>query len=217
MNRTLPLLSLLPFFLACGEEDKADGDYWMPYCEETRTPLAFDEDSPLGFSAEDVALALGTLRTVDFVWARGGSTTVDIELGIGSTVEFVDLEEATPPEDATVPSIAVVCDDYVAISVTLGLKTADGLLDEDFALTMSLTQADYGAVWAALELADFSDPSIFDDFLVDDATSQNPTLDVVFGPGGGISGEIGWSSEGESGDTAWASSDQVASFGTELE
>ncbi len=212
MTRTLPLLSLLPLVLACGEKD-AVSDYWTPRCEETRTALAFDEVSPLGFSAEEAAVALSSLHTVDLLWARGGATTVDIELALTSAVEFVDLEEETPPEDATVPDIAVVCEDYVAVSVTLGLKSADGLLDEDFALSMSLSQADLGAVWAALEVADFSKPEIFDDFLDAEATVQHPTLDVVFGPAGSIDGEIGWQAEGEDGDTAWASADQVASFG----
>lgn len=216
MTRPLPLLSLIPLVVACGEKD-AVGEYWMPYCEETRTPLEFTEESPLGFSAEDAAVALGSLHTVDLRWAGGGATTVDVELALTSTVEFVDLEEATPPEDATAPAIAVVCDDYVAVSVNLGLTTADGLLDLDVALTMSLAQGDLGAIFAALELADFDSPEIFDDFLVEDATAQYPTLDVVFGPAGDISGEIGWHSEGEDGETAWASGEQVAAFGSELE
>lgn len=213
MTRTLPMLSLLPLFLACGEKDDDTGDYWMPYCEETRTALGFDEASPLGFSAAEAAVALGSLHSEDFVWNGGPSTTVDIELALTSSVFFVDLEEATPPDDATVPSIAVICDDYVAVAITLGLKTADGLLDEDFALTMSLMQVDEGSTWADLELSDFSDPSIFDPFQVDEATQQNPTLSARFGPGGTAQGELSWSSQGEGEGTAWAGTDVVATWG----
>jgi len=218
VTRTFPLLGLLPLVLACGEkEDDTGGEYWMPYCEETRTALGFDELSPLGFSAAEAAVALGSLHSGGFFWARGGETTFESELALTSSVFFVDLEEATPPDDATVPSIAVVCDDYLEVAVTLGLATGDGLLDEHWALTMSLLQVDEGDLYADLALSDFSDPSIFDAFQVDEATEQHPTLKARFGPEGAAYGDLAWSSEGEGEGTAWAGTDPVASWGSGAE
>ena len=218
MTRTLPLLSLLPLFFACGEkEDDTGGEYWMPYCEETRTALGFEEVSPLGFSAAEAAVALGSFHGGQLVWARGGETPFISERALTSSVFFVDLEEATPPDGATVPSIAVICDDYLEVAVTLGLATGDGLLGEHFALTMSLMQVDKGEIYADLALSDFSEPSIFDDFQVDGATEQNPALKASFGPEGAASGELSWSSQGEGEGTAWASTDPVASWSSDGE
>lgn len=215
MHRPL-LAALAPLALLLGCFEKED-NYWMPYCEESRSPLSGGEASPLGFSIEEGQTALGGAWSLPLSWASGGSVPMALELALAGEGDFVDLEPAEAPEDATVPSIYVVCDDYVEVEATLELLSDDGRIDDRFVLDLMLSAADQAQGYITLETSDFHDPSIFDAYLVASATEQGPSLTIRLGPAGAISGEIGWEAQGEDGETAWASYDIVASWSLEGE
>lgn len=228
--RSLVALSLigLPLLTACpekGGDDTGGDNAWMPYCEATETPLAFDEASPLGFSGADLTAAIGSTASAPLAWVDPvGTTTLELSLAWSSAVTFVDLEEATPPDDATaIADIAVICDDYLVVGATLGLTSADGLLADSFAIDLSATAANAGSFALELETADFSHPEIFAAF--EDATpgegssidDQHPRMSGSFSAGGGSQGELAWIAEGSGEGTAWQSQSPVATWGSEAE
>lgn len=215
----LPLLSL-PLGLACGDKDDDTGgnEYWSPHCDVTETALAFDEVSPLGFSAAELATGIGSALSADLSWSAGGSTPLSLGLAWASDAVFVDLEEAPVPDGVTdVPAIGVICDDYLEVGATLSLDSDDGLLAESLSIDLQALQVDAATFSADVVEGDFSDPAIFDPFDVKDATSQGPRLSGSFFAGGGSDGVIGWFSEGSDGEVAWASIDTVASWSSDDE
>ena len=213
----LPLVRL-PFALACGDkegDDTGSDGSWTPHCDATETPLAFDEASPLGFSAADLAAALGSEVVAELSWTAPDSAASLLTLSLAwtSDVVFVDLEEATPPDDATsIPDIGVICDDYLSVGVTLGLASADGLLAESFAVDMVASAADAASFWLEAAEADFSHPEIFAPFKVAEATEEHPVLSGSVSAGGNAQGEIAWVAQGSNESTAWQSSDPVATW-----
>lgn len=223
-TRSLVAFALLglPAFLACGDKDGDDtggNEAWMPYCEATETPLAFDEASPLGFSGADLAAAVGSASSSPLTWTEPASTsTLDLTLAWSSEVTFVDLEEASPPDDATaIADIGVICDDYIVVGATLGLSSADGLLAESFAVDLSATAANAASFARELEVSDFSHPAIFTPHEDPDADLQHPRISGSFSAGGFARGEIMWIAEGSGDGTAWQSGAPVATWGGEDE
>lgn len=217
----LPLLGL-PLLTACpekGGDDTGADNAWMPYCEATETPLAFDEVSALGFSGAQLAAAIGSSASAPLAWVDPASTsTLELSLAWSSDVTFVDLEEATPPDDATsIADIAVICDDYVVVGATLGLTSADGLLAESFAVDLAATDAAGASFFLDLEKADFSHPEIFAAAEDPGADSQHPRMGGSFSAGGGSQGELSWIAEGSGDGTAWQSQSPVATWGAEAE
>ena len=218
---TIALLAL-PTFLACGDKEGDDtgGDAtWMPYCEATETPLAFDEASPLGFSAADLVAGVGSSFSAPLTWVEAGpASTLALELSWSSDVTFVDLEEATPPDDGTaIADIAVICDDYIVVGATLDLNSADGLLADSFSVDLSAMSVDGASFSLELETSDFSHPEVFTPHEDPSADTQHPRLGGSFAAGGGSQGELSWIAEGSGDGTAWQSGGPVATWQTDLE
>lgn len=116
----------------------------QPACLETRSMLALDEVSPLGFPASDL-LALSDGWTTSFGWyppdgpvdivPAGTETTLDIGLSyLGGPIVYVE-SELNPDYLEEIPT---ECEDYLEIEVEIVFHTADGRFDEQF-LTTAVT------------------------------------------------------------------------------
>lgn len=210
----LPLLTLL---IACDLFDKGN-EAWMPTCDSSETILDWDEDSALGFSGADLASALGGEATAPLIWAEGGETVLTLGLTWSDHVVFVDQWEAEPPEDVDeYPDIAVICDDYVKVDATASFVTDDGLLDDAFPVRLVALTAELATLSVDAVASDFANPGIFDSFHDPDATSEGVDITAEIAAGGATEGQLSFFTEGTDGETAWASTDTVASWGGELD
>lgn len=129
-------------------------------CDATRTPIEFDQESSLGFSAADVvALAAGS-HSETLAWLQselvdssgGEPTEVEVHIEFGDEARFVDLEPKSGGDDGLLgeggPGIGHDCHDRLELEATLSVKTADGALDESvpvvvWAETARLAQATF--------------------------------------------------------------------------
>ncbi|RME20694.1 MAG: hypothetical protein D6798_19925 [Deltaproteobacteria bacterium] len=210
-----PSTLLLPMFVAACDLPGGQDEVWAPHCDEIRTPLDAAEVSPLGFSADDLLVGVGTHAEASLVWTDDGATTrLSVDLSPGAEVYFVDLEEAPVPDDAdAVLDIAVICDDYLEVAAGLSLSTDDGLLDDDFDAVLTASTVDAAAFSVDAEPADFAHPEIFDPFATGDYDDEGVALYGEVSAGGQTSGSLYFETEGTDGDTAWAASELVAEWG----
>jgi hypothetical protein len=115
-------------------------------CDDTPTELAFDADSPLGFSAADVAEALVGSRTVD-AWMGEGPATISATVGLTDlgAPTFHDLEPAEDADDLedTDPELgapdAGPCVDHLELPANAAFASGDGAFDETFAVRLRAT------------------------------------------------------------------------------
>ena len=98
------------------------------------TGLAFDADSPLGFSAADVASSLPGAISVPLAWSDGTTSTLELELAYG-TAGYASRCRAN------------------ALNVTLSLTSGDGALAETVDARLFATSVDRGSISAAVDAA----------------------------------------------------------------
>lgn len=210
--------------LACRHET------FVPHCESASTDLAWDEDSALGFSAAD---ALGTLRetwSADATTLESAQTPLLAAVAAHGQARFVDLAPAEAPENASIASIYVICDDYLAVGVDLELGTGDGQLDETLALDLRVpdplgelpvevdeetgvpTTADLslelstGALQGEVDLSGYS---------MDGYYAASIYVGGQVHADGGTDGTVNLLREGEDADSAYQVSDELVAWGDE--
>src|SRR5688572_5952599 len=154
----LPLGSAVPFFsaglvgscmlLGCGSDGGGSGADEPPTpggqtgeegsgCQPVeRDMLAWSERSALGFSADELLNSLGSESTDRLTWSSGSGTplTLGIERAASGSVEFQTRDFVSDGSGAELAEI--VCNDVVAIPVTLSFATADGAFAERWPLTL---------------------------------------------------------------------------------
>lgn len=206
-------LSLLLLLVAC---DGAKDETFVPHCDSTATDVALADPTALGWSAADALAALGNPHTEPVEYRASGlpASEVDISLTAAGTARFVDQESAPVPEGVPVADIEVICDDYLAIDITLDAVSADGHLDQSWTGPLqawSLELADFSADFDPSTLAD---PSLIAD--IDTSSFDTWTLRVsaAFVPDGST-GDLALVGEGTTGDSAFQSSDSFAGWGGE--
>ncbi|MDP2306537.1 MAG: hypothetical protein Q8P18_10990 [Pseudomonadota bacterium] len=221
MRPALPLLFLLaPLALLVACPALRD----TPICRSTRTEIALDEVTPLGFSAADVLAHLAPQEDAALRWADGTVTDLSLDFAPGTTARFVDGTVEPPTSGAPMPEIAIVCDDYIEVDVAIGFATADGEFAEQLKSRIRAITADTGVIDAALaldalvgtfDLAPFVEAESWDDLTAwvhVDLTSDGRTRGYVAGT---ASGEEPCA-EGEE-CTAWAEDVAVATWGEPAE
>ena len=123
-----------------------DDDSWTP-CDEVITALGPDEESPLGFSGDDVVAPIAGPLIATATWSGTGATTdVSFALSVSGDPLFHDLSEPEDPPQG--PDFQ--CLDWLEIPVTALFETADGGFDE--ILEGSLRQDEQGGPWLNAEL-----------------------------------------------------------------
>ncbi len=213
------------FLLAC-TEDKGDtaSEMAMPYCEDTATEVALDEETDLGFAAQAVVdLAVTPSPWAEtFTWERGGSTELTLTVGPAGTALYVE-SEAVYPDSGEVAAIGVECPNRVEVQAPVGFVTADGAFGESWDVVLS--SVDGTTVTFGRELDPFGLTGSYD-VLPDVGEPEYDELDLwvrgtfaAAGATGEVSGSASGEDECEDGETcsAWNSSFQVGTWGGEDE
>jgi hypothetical protein len=138
-----------------------------------RDMLAWSERSTLGFSADELLNTLGSEGDARLTWAGGGSTplTLGLERAATGSVEF-QTRDFTSDRTGAEPAreIATVCNDVVAIPITLSFTTADGAFAEEWPVTLLAESRTRVSAYASVDVDDLAgsfsvtqvDPSRFD-------------------------------------------------------
>ena len=222
MRRASPIFSLLPLFAACAPSAEETGlgledNGWVPYCEESRAVITADEVTALGFSAQEILdfAALEHAATLEHTTGDVAAMTLNVR-HLDSDIEYVTLTEATPPEDAgSIAAIAVICDDYVSIPVSIDAASDDGALDVTWSVTLtalSTQRADFSFDEAVEAYEDGFDLAGLDR---GDLDREVISISGAFSPEMGATGEIMHVSEGSDEQTAWQAMVQLAAWSRE--
>lgn len=178
-----------------------------------RDALAWNERSPLGFSADELLESLGNERDARLTWSDGASTS--LELGLergGGSVEFQRRDEVG---DGSGAEIAVECNDVLSIPVVLSFSTGDGAFAEAWPLTLlaetssrvsASTRIDLDALEGSFTVTEL-DPSEFDDVVA--------SLSLTLGGGpwtGSLSGQALTAGTSDPDSTASATHFDIATF-----
>lgn len=126
-------------------DDSPDGGQPQPYCEWETTPLGEDEESPLGFTPNEVLEHAAGEHVSTLEWqevhpsfpesvqfgVQGVDSTftgvvVELELAAASAPRFVDGTAVDPA------GLGLVCHDYVAMDAVVSIETMDGVLAVEF-------------------------------------------------------------------------------------
>jgi hypothetical protein len=130
------MILILSLF-ACGLDNKTEGD--APHCEDTRSALAPEEVSALGFSANELLpLAAGEFSET-LIYKDESSTALLLSFTPDlSAVAYVDSEAVYPDtEGANTADIGVICEDRLEVGGTLSFATEDGLFADVFSGVLS--------------------------------------------------------------------------------
>jgi hypothetical protein len=159
---------ILCTLIACGSSTKGDtvdsaggsgipSEGSWPYCEETLTPLGWDEAAPDGTVPAEALAAIEGETAATLTWDGGGSTPLTLTVTADGEPAWVE-QEAIYPATGTAPAIGVVCWDQLRIPVSVTLTTEDGQLDETWSQDHSPTPEPYTAtgepglaLWATLD------------------------------------------------------------------
>lgn len=185
----------------------------------TRTPLALDEVSPLGFTAQSVLdLAEGT-HPGTLTWLEaGGSSPLTLTVAQAGAIEYVEQAVVTTGTGSgEEPALSLWCPNLVSVGVDIGFVTDDGVFAEQWlgALTSDV-EGQTGFDRTLEDLAGTFDP--WDHIPADtDFDEVTAWLEVSFdasGPSGLIHGQ-GSGTDGDPNDpdsSAYAQNFDIASF-----
>ena len=156
------LRTLLPLLLlACDDHEPATIGF-VPHCVSAESPLAHDAASPSGITPDEAAARLSGLL------AAGDGMTAQLQVS-GEGARWIDQSEAPIPPNAVVASIAVICDDQVALSGALTLTRADGAVlltlpvtvrigaDQRAQVQGDLGPVDVAALWGTVDTSAYTE------------------------------------------------------------
>lgn len=131
------------------ESGSSSGDIYGQ-CEQESTVIAIDEQSPLGFSAQDLLDdAVGTY-TGALQWSQEGPVQYTGDVGpTGIEAEIVYVGGEARSVDGVLVQGCMhdgpcPCPDRLEVDVRLNITTADGVLDESFDAELVYTEDDSG-------------------------------------------------------------------------
>lgn len=202
---------LILSLLACDLGNKTEGD--SPHCEDTRSTLAPEEVSALGFSANELLpLAEGEFSET-LIYKDQSSTALLLSFTPDlSAVSFVDSEAVYPESSSGVTvDIGVICEDRLEVGGTLSFSTEDGLFADVFSGVLSAMEVTTASL--SVDLMEQASAGTFDpeSYPTDVYDSMNMAMVAVWdadGSNGAISGST-LHDEGCDGDVCSASSEQL--------
>ena len=190
------------------DDDGGSPDDGKPDCLVTVTDLDPAATSPLGFVPMELMQATSSPDPAILTWIAGGEAVLTISMDWDGTATFVDLEVAP------YAGYGVNCNDYVVLAGTLRLESDDGRLADAFAMDVRATSGNGVSAGIYAEVVDFSDPGIFDPFLVDFADDDMAEVGTLLLEGGYARGGIGYHAWGASSKKGWSKSETVALWET---
>lgn len=211
-------ISLL-FATACDIGDQEDNA--GASCKDTEQPIALDDDTALGFTAQQIVDLVTPAYAGVLEWADGGTTDLDVALSPDGEAWFVDSEVVEGIGD-TQTLVWPICEDRVAISVAIAFTTADGAFAETWSGRAVATEAT-NASWSHTVDLDGLDGT-FDVVPFVESTDYDElgawVEGVVTAPGvsrGEIAGQASGEEDCDPGDTctAWAEHVDVGTWGSD--
>lgn len=161
-RRPLTVVSIsLVFLFACGEDRQSIG----PECELQETIIYADDDSDLGFSAEEVLDTIATEGASTIDWEDGDDATLDWEFVDGHDVR---LGEMAPEDNAD--DNGACTGEYLLIGGTFEVETDDGELAENVDVDLQAESTNEAELDGKLPVADIQG---------DLAVDQNSDDDVL--------------------------------------
>ena len=210
------------FLLAIAGCDEGRGEDTGPSCKDEEHPVALDELTRLGFSAQQVVDLVSPSFEGPLTWSDQTATV--LELAIASTGEawFVDSEVVAGSGDEQ-PAIWPICEDRVAVAVTIHFATEDGAFAETWedrvdATTSSVAswsrELELDALGGDFDLLPFVEAKDYDELRAFAAGS----VSTESGNSGRIDGQASGSEDCDPGDTcsSWAEEIDVATWGKPL-
>lgn len=209
-------ITLLPVFaLGCASGGQT-GEETTAACNETRTALETNEDSPLGFGADEVlATASANLATLE--WFATDPTygpesgTAELTLSLEATGTAAFVQSRTPDGREAFP-----CVDRVDVDVTVMLGTSGGALAETFPSTLRASQANLAELSHVFDGGDVDGTLSFDAASLADRKVTRITFDANFSDGA-VSGALSAGIEQSFGDTVSFTDMTIACFGETTE
>ena len=175
-------------------------------CDETSSALAPNEASPLGFAAEDIlAFAAGTFDATmtylpddqEFVLVdlTPDSVTTNLTVTVESkgAAAFVVSEPQVQTGGGLLIDMASSCQDYVAIDVSVQIRTDDGAFDETLDGQLVAYDASHATLSIPLDLAALTGSFAVEVVEPQGGETVQTTAEIVLGPGifaGEISGMV---------------------------
>lgn len=140
---TLSALIAVVACTGCGHENQHLDEAAAAYCQETRTAVAVDEQTALGFAAQEVIDTLVFTHEADLDYGDGtfAALTLDLLFDNGE-VNFVDSVAVYPEGDGAEAAGAILCESFVEIEITVDFSTDDGIFDESWQLPLQATTSD---------------------------------------------------------------------------
>lgn len=180
------LLSLVVLGCAAGGQT---GEESTLACKETRAPLELEEDSPLGFGAEEV-LAVASAERAALEWLdtdpaygpESGASELSVSLVPRGSAAFVTSRAPDGRE-------AFPCLDRVEVDVAVTLGTTGGALSESFDGALRATEATEVTLSHVFENGDVNGALAFDEASLAGRRVTRVTFDSRFGDGA-ISGAL---------------------------
>ncbi len=215
------LRPLLLLAVACGGDRDSSTHGEMPYCDDTRTELALDAVTPLGFSGADLVAGIPATETATLTWADDATTALTLTFAPGDRATHVD-SEAVYPEGGEGPAIGIECPDRVEVGGGFTFTTADGAFAESWEVAVRGTEPapllrvelDLDGLSGTFDLVPFVTAEGWDDL--------SAAIEVSWADGasaGVIEGQASGSGPCEDDDdcTAWSESVDVAAWGAASE
>jgi hypothetical protein len=199
----------LIYLFAC---DTKSNDSSFPSCDEVESPVSADEETLLGFTPQEVANELPISSTTGLEWEDGSTDCLHYSIQLDAdTARNVDVEYAELDTNGPIATIAIECNDYVAIDGLLLMSTPDGEINEEQALTMIYTLDEgTGEIFSSFTIItntlsgtlDLSNVDESAEFLINGGVSN-----------GQFSGSLTMQTSGTDGEIAWAENTYLAQWG----
>jgi hypothetical protein len=210
-----PAAALLPV-LALGCAGGQTGEETRIACNEARTALEADEDSPLGFGADEVltaasasSAALEWLSTNPPHRPESGTAELSVSLEPLGTAVFVQSRAADGRE-------RYPCADHVEVEVRVALATSGGALAEMFESKLHASEPTVAELSHAFEDGNVAGALSFDAASLAGRKVTRITFDASFAEGA-LSGVLSAGIEQVSGETASFQDLPIACFGRATE
>jgi len=142
------LFSALALTVACsgttrgdsGDPDTgtADQQSAYPYCEDSPTPLGWDEATPDGTIPSEVLDGVEGTLTGEFTYASGATTGIELTVTRTGEPAWVESEAVYPTGPGSYIDIGIECFDYLRVPVDVSLSLEDGGFDEQWSQETSM-------------------------------------------------------------------------------
>jgi len=178
---------------ACTPVDEPDPNLGGQFGEETgdkceltdEVDLDWDEESPLGFTPNDLAALVVGDSSGTLTWADGAQADYASSIAEGSSAFYRVYEQV---DDGSGAEIDYGCGTVVAIELSMQFSSDDGALDESWDLTLESGYTDVAGL--TVELDDVSGGLDISAFATETYDEVWADLTITFDDEDGTTGEI---------------------------